>query len=89
MRLFGNMMGKEKILAVSILLMMACWGDSLLSKLIAFTPGLLRVLIMVLGVFVSFIQAFVFMLLAMVYIGGAVLEHEEHGEEREGEATAH
>ena len=80
MRLFGNMMGKEKILGVSILLMFAFWGDSFLSKMFSVAPALLRILITVLGVFVSFIQAFVFMLLAMVYIGGAVQEHEEHAE---------
>jgi F-type H+-transporting ATPase subunit a len=80
MRLFGNMMGKEKILAVSILLVGAFWGDSLISKMFAVAPGFLRILITILGVFVSFIQAFVFMFLAMVYIGGAVKEHEEHAE---------
>ena len=88
MRLFGNMMGKEKILGVSIMLMMAFWGDSFLSKFFSLGPALLRVLITVLGVFVSFIQAFVFMLLAMVYIGGAVTQHE-HGEGHEEGATAH
>jgi F-type H+-transporting ATPase subunit a len=88
MRLFGNMMGKEKILAVSIILMTAFWGDSLVSKFFAVTPGLLRVVIVVLGVLVSFIQAFVFMLLAMVYIGGAVQKHEEHEEEHEEPAKA-
>ena len=87
MRLFGNMMGKEKILGVSIMLMMAFWGDSFLSKMFSVAPALLRILITVLGVFVSFIQAFVFMLLAMVYIGGAVQEHEEH-EEGHGEEAA-
>ncbi len=76
LRLFGNMMGKEKILGVSILLIGAFWGDSLISKIFAFTPGILRILITILGVFVSFIQAFVFMFLAMVYIGGALEEHE-------------
>lgn len=84
MRLFGNIMGKEKILAVSILLMTAFWGDSLISKIFAVTPGFLRILITILGVFVSFIQAFVFMFLAMVYIGGAVKEHE--GDPAGGEA---
>jgi hypothetical protein len=43
---------------------------------------------MILGVLVSFLQAFVFMLLAMVYIGGAVQEHEGHEEHGEG-AAAH
>ena len=80
LRLFGNMMGKEKILAVSILLVGAFWGDNFISKMVAVAPGILRVLITVLGVFVSFIQAFVFMFLAMLYIGGAVQSHEEHEE---------
>lgn len=90
MRLFGNMMGKEKILAVCIVLMTAFWGETLLSKFFGTMPGLLRVLITVLGVFVSFIQAFVFMFLAMVYIGGAVQEHEGHegaGEGAHGQAA--
>jgi F-type H+-transporting ATPase subunit a len=81
MRLFGNMMGKEKILGVSIMLVFAFWGDGFLAKMFAMAPAMLRILITVLGVFVSFIQAFVFMLLAMVYIGGAVQSHEEHAEE--------
>lgn len=81
MRLFGNMMGKEKILGVSIMLVFAFWGDGFLAKVFAMAPAMLRILITVLGVFVSFIQAFVFMLLAMVYIGGAVQSHEEHVEE--------
>jgi F-type H+-transporting ATPase subunit a len=76
LRLFGNMMGKEKVLAVSILLMGAFWGDNFSSKMVSVAPAILRVLITVLGVFVSFIQAFVFMFLSMVYIGEAVKEHE-------------
>lgn len=86
MRLFGNMMAKEKVLAVSILLMTIIWGSSPLLNSIAVFPFFLRVFIMILGVLVSFLQAFVFMLLAMVYIGGAVLEHEEHPE---GEPAHH
>ena len=81
MRLFGNIMGKEKILAVSVLLMLTLWNVSDPFKTFTLLPFLLRVLIIVLGVFVSFIQAFVFMFLSMVYIGGAVQSHEEHGEE--------
>ena len=76
LRLFGNIMGKEKILAVSILLMTILWESSPLSKVFSALPFILRVLIVVLGVFVSFIQAFVFMFLSMVYIGGAVQEQE-------------
>jgi F-type H+-transporting ATPase subunit a len=80
LRLFGNMMGKEKILAVSILLVLSFWAEGLVFKFVTVGPFFLRVLITVLGVFVSFIQAFVFMFLAMVYIGGAVQGHEEHEE---------
>ncbi len=78
LRLFGNMMGKEKILGVSILLVMILWDLSPVAKAFALLPFILRVLIVVLGVFVSFMQGFVFMFLSMVYIGGAIQEHEEH-----------
>ncbi len=80
MRLFGNMMAKEKILAVSILLMAVLLENESFTKVITVFPFFLRVFIMILGVLVSFLQAFVFMLLAMVYIGGAVQGHEEHEE---------
>jgi len=83
MRLFGNMMAKEKILAVLVLLMMVFWEISPIGKVFSAFPFLLRIFIVVLGVFVSFVQAFVFMLLAMVYIGGAVQEAENHGPEGE------
>lgn len=76
MRLFGNMMAKEKVLAVSVLLMIIILGGSPLADSIAVLPFFLRVFIMILGVLVCFLQAFVFMLLAMVYIGGAVMEHD-------------
>src|SRR5579871_3382277 len=82
MRLFGNMMAKEKVLAVSILLMLIILGGSPLMDSVAVLPFFLRVFIMILGVLVSFLQAFVFMLLAMVYIGGAVAEHD-HEEQAE------
>jgi F-type H+-transporting ATPase subunit a len=80
MRLFGNMMGKEKVLGVCIILVLFFWNGAPLFKVMSSFPFLLRVAIVVLGVFISFIQAFVFMLLAMVYIGGAVQGHDEHEE---------
>ena len=83
MRLFGNMMAKEKILAVSILLMTLLLSNDSLTKGMVVFPFMLRVFIMILGVLVSFLQAFVFMLLAMVYIGGAVMEHGDHEEHAE------
>jgi F-type H+-transporting ATPase subunit a len=87
MRLFGNMMAKEKVLAVSVLLMLIILGGSPMVDSIAVLPFALRVFIMILGVLVCFLQAFVFMLLAMVYIGGAVMEHDEHDEHAEAAAS--
>lgn len=58
LRLFGNMMGHELI--VGILMVLA--------------PFLMPLPIQVLGILVSFIQAFVFCLLSMMYIGSALEE---------------
>jgi F-type H+-transporting ATPase subunit a len=88
LRLFGNMMAKEKLLAVLALLITVFWNMSPAMKTVAAFPFILRVMIVILGVFVSFIQAFVFMLLAMAYIGGAVQSHEGHGEHEEGHGHA-
>jgi len=63
-RLFGNMISKHMILLIL----------AVLAPLIIPTP------ILALGVLVSVVQAFVFVLLATVYLGGAAeeAEHEEH-----------
>jgi F-type H+-transporting ATPase subunit a len=61
LRLFGNIMGED--LVVGILMMLA-------GKFLAPLP------MMGLAIFTSFVQAFIFSLLAMLYIGGAV--HEAH-----------
>lgn len=58
LRLFGNMNGHELILMIFF----------------GLAPFLVPLPLMVMGVLVSFIQAFVFMLLAMIYIQGS-LEH--------------
>ncbi|HVM31974.1 MAG TPA: F0F1 ATP synthase subunit A [bacterium] len=77
MRLFGNMLAKEILLAVLLLLAIQFWEGPALMKAVAAFPFLLRVCIVVFGVFVAFIQAFVFMMLSMVYIGGALGAHGE------------
>jgi F-type H+-transporting ATPase subunit a len=66
-RLFGNIRGKDILLGVLFFLV-------LLSKGILF---LVPLPIFVLGLFVSFIQALIFALLAAMYLAGAV-EEEEH-----------
>jgi len=58
LRLFGNMNGHELVLIIFF----------------ALAPFLVPLPMMLMGVLVSFIQAFVFMLLAMIYIQGS-LEH--------------
>jgi F-type H+-transporting ATPase subunit a len=61
LRLFGNIMGDHKVGAIFFMLI----------------PLAIPVFTLVLGLFVSLVQTFVFMLLSMVYISGAI-EHAEH-----------
>ena len=61
LRLFGNIMGDHKVASIFF----------------ALVPVAIPVFTAVLGLFVSIVQTFVFMLLTMVYIGGAI-EHGEH-----------
>ncbi len=58
LRLFGNMYGHEIVLMIFL----------------ALVPFLLPVPMMLMGVLVAFIQTFVFTLLAMIYIAGALEE---------------
>ena len=58
LRLFGNMYGHEIVLMIFFTLV----------------PFLVPLPMMVMGVMVAFIQAFVFMLLSMIYIAGAIEE---------------
>ena len=57
-RLFGNMVAKHKIILILLLL----------------SPAIVPTAILCLGVLVSVIQAFVFVLLATLYLAGAVEE---------------
>lgn len=88
-RLFGNMMGGHILLAVMFLLM---GFDGLLGWLLTGTPiavvmGLPGTALLVaftawfllpLKLFVAFLQAFIFCMLSMLYIAGAVEEAEHH-----------
>jgi F-type H+-transporting ATPase subunit a len=85
LRLFGNMVGGHILLAVIFFLMglngLIGWA---LHGVIAivFTVGFLYPLKML----VSFLQAFIFVMLTMLYIAGAI-EHAEEG--HDGHAAAH
>jgi F-type H+-transporting ATPase subunit a len=75
MRLFGNILSEELII-------------SSLNQYIF--PFLVALPVMFLGLFASTIQAFIFILLTMVYLGGAVEDsHEEGHASGHGEAGAH
>ena len=97
LRLFGNMVGGHILLAVIFFLMglngLIGWalhgglGGAIVGGLsgviaIVFTVGFLYPLKML----VSFLQAFIFVMLTMLYIAGAI-EHAEEG--HDGHAAAH
>ncbi len=78
-RLFGNILAKEILLGVlALLVIIFLPSGNLIQEILTLVPLILRPLIILLGILVSIIQAFVFMILAMVYIGGAVQAHEGH-----------
>jgi F-type H+-transporting ATPase subunit a len=78
-RLFGNILAKELLLGVlALLVLIFLPSGNLIQEALTLVPAVLRPLIILLGILVSIIQAFVFMILAMVYIGGAVQAHEGH-----------
>jgi F-type H+-transporting ATPase subunit a len=59
-RLFGNIMGEEIIIAILFLI----------------SPFILPVPMMLFSIFTSVLQAYIFVLLSSVYIGGAVKAHQ-------------
>jgi F-type H+-transporting ATPase subunit a len=78
-RLFGNILAKEILLSVlALLVFIFLPSGNVIQEGLSIVPIILRPLIILLGLLVSIIQAFVFMILAMVYIGGAVQAHEGH-----------
>lgn len=78
-RLFGNILAKEILLGVlALLVFIFLPSGNLMQEGLSVVPIILRPLIILLGILVSIIQAFVFMILAMVYIGGAVQAHSGH-----------
>lgn len=69
-RLFGNLFGKEQVLVNIIVLGVVLGVDKYL-----ILPMLAPSLMIVFAIFLSFIQAFVFVLLSMIYLAGALEEH--------------
>jgi F-type H+-transporting ATPase subunit a len=76
-RLFGNIIGKEVLLAVFAFLVILLFpSHNVINKILTVVPFLLRPAILLLGAFISFIQAFVFTILSVIYIAHAVQIHE-------------
>jgi F-type H+-transporting ATPase subunit a len=72
-RLFGNMMAKEVLLGVlAMLVVIFLPSKSLMQKALTAGPFLVLPFIYLLGMLISFIQAFIFTILAIFYIGSAV-----------------
>src|SRR2546429_155367 len=72
LRLFGNIFGEELVIVI----------------LFSIVPFLVPLPMMFLGIITATLQAFIFVLLTTIYLGGAVAtehEHNEHGEMVAGE----
>jgi F-type H+-transporting ATPase subunit a len=82
-RLFGNMMAKEVLLGVlAMLVVIFLPSKSMMQKVLTVGPFLVLPFIYLLGMLISFIQAFIFTILAIFYIGSAIEVHEkaeDHG----------
>jgi F-type H+-transporting ATPase subunit a len=65
-RLFGNLMSHEKVIAI----------------LLAVTPLFFPIVMQALGLLIGLIQAYIFAILAMVYIASASQAHEEEPKEK-------
>lgn len=101
LRLFGNMTGGHVLLAIIFLLMgldgLIGWALSgqPAGLLVGSIGGLVMILFTVgflypLKILVSFLQAFIFVMLTMLYIASAVEHADEHGEEHgHGHAAPH
>ncbi|HBU70050.1 MAG TPA: ATP synthase F0 subunit A [Elusimicrobia bacterium] len=75
LRLFCNIFAKEVLLGILASLFLAFFlGPTLIEKGLSVAVFFLRPLIILLGVLVSFVQAFIFAALSIIYVAGAVKE---------------
>jgi F-type H+-transporting ATPase subunit a len=99
LRLFGNMTGGHILLAIIFFLMgldgLIGWAlsGSLAGAVVGGIGGIIMIAFTVgflypLKILVSFLQAFIFVMLTMLYIAGAI-EHAEHGEQHAEPHAAH
>ncbi len=76
LRLFGNIMGEDTLVAVMVSIGVFLWS-------LVKVPLPIQFPLYFLGLLAGLIQAVVFSLLSSIYIGGAVGAFEEHGDEDE------
>jgi F-type H+-transporting ATPase subunit a len=77
-RLFGNLMAKEVLLSIlAFLIIFLYHAGGVIDITLTVVPLLLRPLIILLGLLVGFLQAYIFTVLAISYIGGATRVHAE------------
>jgi F-type H+-transporting ATPase subunit a len=75
-RLFGNIMAKELLLGVLTFLVLYLYhAGGVIDTGLTIVPLVLRPLIVLLGVLVSFLQAYIFMVLSIAYVGSAIRSH--------------
>jgi F-type H+-transporting ATPase subunit a len=97
LRLFGNMVGGHILLAIIFFLMglqgLIGWAlsGSGIGAVVGGIGGIVMIVFTVgflypLKILVSFLQAFIFVMLTMLYISGAIEEAEHHSGERHPEA---
>jgi F-type H+-transporting ATPase subunit a len=95
LRLFGNIVGGHILLAVIFLLMgldgLIGWAlsGSVPGAIIGGIGGIVTIAFIVgflypLKILVAFLQAFIFVMLTMLYIAGAIEESEHHSEQHSG-----
>jgi len=75
-RLFGNMLAKDILIGTVAFLVVVFFPSAyIVVKVMTIVPLILQPAILMLGLLVSVIQAFVFTLLSIFYIGGAIKIH--------------
>jgi F-type H+-transporting ATPase subunit a len=75
-RLFGNLLAKEVLLAILAFLVVFLYhAGGVIDTTLTIVPLLLRPLVILLGLLVGFLQAFIFTVLAISYVGSAVRSH--------------
>jgi F-type H+-transporting ATPase subunit a len=71
-RLFGNLFAKETLLGVLASLLISFLSLQGGIKLLTLMPLFLRPVIMLLGVLIGLVQAMIFLILTMIYLGSAI-----------------